>query len=375
MNRDARGGNRWGMDRPRLAVPLLALALGLAACVADDGRDALDGPDDRATPGVDVADYLLLDCDGPSLANEVHGQIKYTIPMGTDGDRGRFVIMKSSDGAGFEEWAFDDEWFYIRLDTTWAYENPANPGEWCDTQCGENGPGNCKQRWAGDAGDWVYTVYHEPGRYEEPARWLPRRLDLDFGQSTSFTTTMGIQAERYAGCGPCDTNFSSPSVDRSVQATRLAHWQGFEDVIELRVLAGPGAGERYYYGRGRGWIGFNDWVAEPAPVQGTATPSLACGGFAQGPVCELDDGDAAPPPPPPPGGSGLPDVRVRDLWWTPADPRPGDAVRFHAEVVNDGDVATPQVVGVGFAIDGMGQSGFWSVGEPLPAGQARTLTM
>ncbi|MCA9649440.1 MAG: hypothetical protein KC501_05995 [Myxococcales bacterium] len=264
------------MDCQRI-VGSLCLLLLAPGCVELEGSRP-EGSLDRANSGIDVADYLLLDCEGPSRANRVGSQVKFTIPMGSDGERARFVIMKSTDGTGFEEWAVDDDWFYIRRDTTWAYENPAQPGDWCDTQCGENGPSNCAKRWAGDSGDWVYTIYHEPGDYGRPARWLPRTLDLGVGQSTTFTTTMAIQAERTSGCDPCWTNFSSPSVDRTVEATLLPSWEGFDDVLRLRVLAGPGAGERYYYGRGRGWIGFNSWVAEPAPVEGTAVPALTCGG-------------------------------------------------------------------------------------------------
>ncbi|MCB9712986.1 MAG: hypothetical protein H6712_03980 [Myxococcales bacterium] len=285
------------MDCQRI-VGSLCLLLLAPGCVELEGSRP-EGSLDRANSGIDVADYLLLDCEGPSRANRVGSQVKFTIPMGSDGERARFVIMKSTDGTGFEEWAVDDDWFYIRRDTTWAYENPAQPGDWCDTQCGENGPSNCAKRWAGDSGDWVYTIYHEPGDYGRPARWLPRTLDLGVGQSTTFTTTMAIQAERTSGCDPCWTNFSSPSVDRTVEATLLPSWEGFDDVLRLRVLAGPGAGERYYYGRGRGWIGFNSWVAEPAPVEGTAVPALTCGGYLPAEICSWVDGDGEVEPAPP----------------------------------------------------------------------------
>ena len=119
---------------------------------------------------VDFAEYILPGsaCSQRSLANDFGSQKKFTIPMGMQGDLGRFVIMKGSDSTGFEEWYVDSNWFYIRTDTTWAWENPTKPGDWCDTVCG-SGNGNaasCKKRWRGDSGDWAYTQYFDPSNRE-----------------------------------------------------------------------------------------------------------------------------------------------------------------------------------------------------------------
>lgn len=371
-----------GMDAIKRWGTLL-LVLGASPGCADlEGRDASEL--DRAVGGIDVADYLLLDCAGPSSANRIGSETMYTIPLGMADGLGRFVIMKSNDGSGFEEWAVDDEWFYIRKDTTWAYQNPANPSEWCDTQCGENGPHNCVQRWAGDHGDWAYTVYHEPGQYDRPARWLPRSLDLEFGDSLQFTTSMAIQAERYSDCGACNTNFSSPAVDRTVRASLHASWNGFSDVLELHVLAGPGTGEHYFYGRGRGWIGFGDRVADPSPVTGTAQPAVTCGGVTPASICgvggPVDDGgvgedDGGPADDGGGGGAVLPDMRVNAVWTDPATPQPGDAVRVFAEVQNAGNATTPDIVGVGFSVNGAGAHQWWSIGAPMAPGATATLQM
>ena len=53
-------------------------------------------------------------------------------------------------------------------------------------------------------------------------------------------------------------------------------------------------------------------------------------------------------------GSGLPDLIVSSLTWTPTNPNAGDHVVFTAVVTNQGTAATPAgtIVGVGFYLDG-----------------------
>ena len=60
-------------------------------------------------------------------------------------------------------------------------------------------------------------------------------------------------------------------------------------------------------------------------------------------------------------GSGLPDLVVSSLTWTPANPAPGDHVVFTAVVTNQGTAATPAgtVLGVGFDFDGSTAASVW----------------
>jgi hypothetical protein len=73
------------------------------------------------------------------------------------------------------------------------------------------------------------------------------------------------------------------------------------------------------------------------------------------------------------GGGDLPDVVVSRVWITPAEPRVGDEVQFHAEITNRGGAPTPEgvVTGVGFAAPGYYGWGVRS--ESISAGQTVTV--
>lgn len=240
---------------------------------------------------VDLLPYILTSCSGRSAANDFGSQRKFTIPMGMSGSQGRFVYMKGSDNTGFEEWYVDANWFYIRLDNTWAWQNSCT-GAWCDTQCGSinGGCNTCKQRWAGHTGDWAYTRYYDPAT-GGPAPWIKRNLNLEFwGAQETFSTWIGIQGYRTSTCQYCGTNFDSGGVWRTTRATRLQTWASFSDVIRLEITGGPGAGENYYFARGRGWVGFNNAVASTTQVNDGRSPSLPCAGYAEGNICAATGG-------------------------------------------------------------------------------------
>ena len=254
-------------------VVALALVLGLA------------GP----ARAIDMVDYILPGnaCSQRSLANDFGNQRKFTIPMGMAGSLGRFVIMKGTDATGFEEWYVDRDWFYIRADTTWAWENPANPGEWCDTQCGNgNGnPANCRKRWAGQWGDWAYTLYFDPANHALPARWVKRDLALPaWGSQTLFQAYMGSEGWRSSSCAYCGTNFDTNGAWRTTVATRHQSWHYWNDVVELHITGGPGAGEHYFFARGKGWVGFNGAYAGPNQVADGRSPQF-CSGYSEGSIC------------------------------------------------------------------------------------------
>ena len=72
----------------------------------------------------------------------------------------------------------------------------------------------------------------------------------------------------------------------------------------------------------------------------------------------------------------LPDLVLIDLSWTPANPRPGDAVAFRATIKNTGAGPTPPGVTHGIAFHVGGEFVSWSdaFGGPLAPGATRTLT-
>ena len=178
-------------------------------------------------------------------------------------------------------------------------------------KCGTNDGSSCQQRWNTNPSDphngrnptspWAYTVYADPSNASLGAPWLPRKLLLSMGASTQYTAQMTIAGARRDTCAACNTNFSTQggqSVGRTARATRLASWNGFSDVIEVRVLSGPGAGEVYDYARGKGWVGFNGNVSS-GQVASNALPSSSCAGFQQGSICTATGGESVRPQPVP----------------------------------------------------------------------------
>jgi hypothetical protein len=298
------------------------------SAVADDQGDETDTQNAELVQSLDMAQYVVPVCGNGGATFQIGSEQFRTVPMGVKGGSGRFVIVKGTDGAGFEEWAVDATYLRIRLDTTWAYELPDHT--WCDVKCGVNDGSNCQQRWNTNPNDprngrspsspWVFTQYGDAKNPALGAPWIPRKLQLPMGGSTQFTTQMVIQGARRDTCGTCDVNFGTrpgQSVGRTVKATRMASWNGWNDVVELRVLSGPGAGEVYDYARGKGWIGFNGKAAS-AELTTNTMPSSSCAGFQPGSICSAVGGSTPttptptptptkttpPPPPPPPGVCG-----------------------------------------------------------------------
>jgi hypothetical protein len=299
------------------ALPAAALALG-ACGVAPEDELLLEEPPaeelvstEDAVVGdstIDMADYMLPACSVGSRAWVVGHQRFRTIPMGeTDNwTRGKFVIMKSQDGDGFEEWATDATYLRINRDRTWAYcvtpsgrncaEEPGAEEIWCDVKCTtNNNASNCQQRWNTDptsprnglnpTAPWAQTAYIDPADTTRPAPFLHRKLTLPIGGTTTRSTNMIIRGENRDTFTRCATNFDTPagvSVARTLQYKRFARWQRWSDVVELTVLSGPGQGERSYYARGLGWVGFNNEVASDLitfnswPKKGSYTQASVC---------------------------------------------------------------------------------------------------
>lgn len=321
----------------RVTLAALSILLPTGACaVGPGGEDAAQNAGLSTT--IDMADYVVPTCASAGPAWQIGGEQFRVVPMGTQGGSGRFVIVKSTDGSGYEEWSVDKDWLRIRSDTTWAYE--LSDHTWCDVKCGSNDGSNCQQRWNTNASDphnglhpsspWAYTVYSDASSASLAAPWIPRTLKLAMGASTQYTAKMQIQGAARATCAVCGTNFSTQngaSVGRTVRAQRLASSHGFQDVVELHVLSGPGAGEVYDYARGKGWIGFNGNFAS-GQVGSGALPVSGCAGFQQGSICSATGGGAQlppaptssqqPPPPPPPAASCACNHQVDNFCLYPA---------------------------------------------------------
>ncbi len=66
-------------------------------------------------------------------------------------------------------------------------------------------------------------------------------------------------------------------------------------------------------------------------------------------------------------------MTITNLTWTPPEPRPGNNVQFHATVTNQGNAATPDIVGVGFTVS----DGFfgWGTAPPMATGQTVIISL
>jgi hypothetical protein len=310
------------MTTPRASLAALALliALPLGACLAGgpaEGEDADQKVSNLDPNTIDMADYMIPDCAHAGAAWQIGGEQFRTVPMGVVNGRGRFVISKSADGSGYEEWYVDADWMRIRADTTWAYM--LGDGTWCDVKCGTNDASNCQQRWNTNASDphnglspsspWVFTIYSDPADPSVAAPITPRRMALPAGGSYHFTSSIVIRGARRDSCADCAVNFDSKgqAVGRSVTARRYSSWKGFSDVVHLHVDSGPGAGEDAYFARGVGWVGFNGSVVS-GKVQSTTMPQMLCGGAQPASICSVtgQSGGSSPSPNPAPAPSPNP---------------------------------------------------------------------
>lgn len=278
------------------ALPLLASAISVATLLSLGCASSVDGDPDappasaasaaaaRCAPGeVDLAAYVLPRCDGPSAPNKgIDGDLLRTFPTASTDGRAHFVVLKSKDGEGLEEWSVDREWLRIYKDTTWAF-NPDKQGRlWCDVQCSATNEldGQCKMRWRGDDGAWAYTVYRDedgaPG-----AKWLPRCVK----PGKEYTTRFVVSAGDARSCASCDTNLSGAGA-HTVRISRAAEWNGRFDVVTVEVILGVGQGESYSYGRGLGWVGFHGRPhAEGLHDAASVVPRHACQAYAPADIC------------------------------------------------------------------------------------------
>lgn len=284
----------------------LGLVLVAAACQGGRDDDAVSSEGDPVDPAlatlaqpldgtVDFADYMLPNCNGPSVPEYFPPQVFRTVPLGGS----RFAVVKNLSGSAFEDWTIDNDWLRIRADNTWAYQMN---GDWCDTECRltNQQPGTaCNHRWAGDVATYANTLYRDPDNTSLGAPFLKRRLTFVNGVTT-YTGTMKITGQNRNTCGTCSTNFDSARVNRGVTARRYSNksyatpcgtTRTFADVIELYVSSGPGFGETAIYVRGEGYVGFGGrsetpkvacWPDASVP---TPAPTDVCGGGQISSIC------------------------------------------------------------------------------------------
>jgi hypothetical protein len=274
---------------------------------------AADSVGSDVTGSIDLADYFLPSCDhaGPSWATS-DGQRRRIIPMGMDGGQGRIFIAKG--GGGYEEWSIDASWIRIRRDTTWSHDEPGK--QWpCDVVCGKvNYSQTCLQRWKGDQANFALTLYTDTnGNVGAPL--YPRRVN----DKQSYTASYDIVGQSIASCTQCDTNFTGKNVGHTVTFKKIGAWQGFADVLEIHVTGGVGGGEHYFYGRGQGWIGFqniNGHEEHVVPTGENVTASALCsGGASESSICAAVGSKPAQPPPPPTSTGTQPPPNPPPVSW------------------------------------------------------------
>lgn len=194
---------------------------------------------------LDTLNYFL-----PSSGKDVHlssGEVFKTVPQGSG-----FVIYKSLDTSLYERFKFDGGFIYHLEDTTWATE--AGP-----VKCNGTNDNAAFTLLDGNYGapNNVCQAYNA-NRDKEGMKWVPREMNV--GDQASFDgTVVGIN-KRTGTC--CEAPFSGPGGGHVIKL----EYQGCikfptgavsKDGIVLKILAGAGAGENFFYDRNVGWVGFN----------------------------------------------------------------------------------------------------------------------
>jgi hypothetical protein len=152
-----------------------------------------------------------------------------------------FYIVK--DRTKFEEWAYDDKYLYFLRDTTWQDAN------------------FCKIK------DDSYDTSLEAWDSQSRIRGAKRPRFVQDGQTYQMPRH-DIRARYEIGPEACkECTSDNRSLNEAGVVLQVRHYNQFyfdrtgvtlNDVIELKGTAGPGAGDTFYYARGKGWVGFED---------------------------------------------------------------------------------------------------------------------
>jgi hypothetical protein len=254
------------------------------------------------TCAYDLAQYAVPSCDTAkswaTLRDDGSAGFWRFVPLGvstTSSSSAHFIYIKSPDAWNFEEYFIDNDAIRLWRDTSWAYQDPPGSTTWCDEWCGSTGSSACKSKYPDPT--VAHFAYMAPRDQINPslgAVRLPRYFD-PVGQNT-FKVNATITGASDDACAPC-SSWHSGSTTITSQLSHLNNLssptgQTYTDVILLEITDGAGKGEKTYYARGYGWIGFesgtaHEWIKTPAvstldiPLPGTCLSQ----GFAKGSFC------------------------------------------------------------------------------------------
>jgi hypothetical protein len=254
------------------------------------------------TCAYDLAQYAVPSCDTAkswaTLRDDGSAGFWRFVPLGvstTPSSSAHFIYIKSPDAWNFEEYFIDNDAIRLWRDTSWAYQDPPGSTTWCDEWCGSTGSSACKSKYPDPT--VAHFAYMAPRDQINPslgAVRLPRYFD-PVGQNT-FKVNATITGASDDACAPC-SSWHSGSTTITSQLSHLNSLssptgQTYTDVILLEITDGAGKGEKTYYARGYGWIGFesgtaHEWIKTPAvstldiPLPGTCLSQ----GFAKGSFC------------------------------------------------------------------------------------------
>ncbi len=291
----------------------------------------------------DIAEYMAPSCSAPvDLKFNDPYEVRRYVPVGVRNGEPAWIYAKDAD-KGFEEYTAGRGWIRLWTDTTWAWENQSAPGSFCDETCGAQGvKTSCYHEWDPNSGSPTAYAYLAPREAQNPglgAKFLPRYIPRD-DRAYTYDVSSFLHARKRSDCSACPGNDSwhaSPNTAVTIKAVvkHVDAYRGWSDLIMKVTVAGSGKGDRFWYARGYGFVGFEQLdhnsldmtsidptkvkvssgsFAKSGSVGGTAFPgaSRACFGLAQASICQ-----AWNPPQWIPGGQTV-SIRARanDLFVT-----------------------------------------------------------
>jgi hypothetical protein len=293
-----------------LGAALLFLAQGACGSntepVEPVAQEELGAATAAASGTYDLANYVIPRCDGPRAYTTSGTGLRRFVPMGVNASgQGRYVYVTSADGSNFLEFTIGARWIRLVTDSSWAHDNLPDklscgnpPTAYCDEVCGPIGvpTSECRCLWWHGAGsaDYVVNSPRDAANLNEGARFLPRTVTLSGETETQVALGSSVtRAQRKSNCTECESWHSSPpgtSQASTIAIKHMASYNGYTDVLSVRTVSGPGMGEKFYYARGWGWVGYEnasgsytDWITSTSSL--TPGPKLACKNFVRSSIC------------------------------------------------------------------------------------------
>lgn len=211
---------------------------------------------EAATKCVDMLEYFK-----PNIDHGIRdsGGRKYIVEDGTTlGGMPTFFWAKTEDGTVYEEFAYDDEYIYHGRDTSWA----TGPGQ--DVTCLDG-------RAAGfTMVDGAVSGCEEVDLKDyRPAKWVQRYMCEEEEMNSNHTVVAFAKdgGDEITGCGCCNANYTGTTsfamrFNKHYDVFNTPEYGDVEDVVEIEIRAGNGfepslnEGEKFYYSKKLGWIGF-----------------------------------------------------------------------------------------------------------------------